>query len=264
MSRDQLLVLGCQPGAPTAYGAASGYLLQIGGVRIVIDCGPGIAFELARRGLLDTIDAVIITHRHADHCADLLALAYQRRFPQVRAPLPLYGPPDLQGILDGFDALFGIPSLPALAAPLRDAFRFTVVVPGSTFCAAGVDFGTLATRHPVPTLALRCPRAGLVFTADSALFPALVAFAGGARVLLAEATYTEAAAHDLAGHGHLTASQAGELARDSGAAQLVLTHLAEPQTREACIAHAAAVFAGPIQLAAPGLVVALTDGSRVS
>ena len=253
----RLTVIGCRAGSPDQDTPASGYLVQTAQTTLLIDCGPGVVLKLASLGLLDTLDAVIITHRHADHCADLIALAYRRLFPQAKPPLPLFGPPDLERVLTGFNDLFGIPSLPTLAEPLTTSFAFQPVEPGHTFRYADLTIDTLAGRHPVPTLVLSLPELGLVYSSDGALTDALIDFAAGCRTLVAEATYPSADGHDLHSHGHMTAHQAGELACQVAAEQLVLTHFSNLADVTITQQYAATVFAGLINVAKPGLVVEL-------
>lgn len=255
-----LTILGCRAGAPAAGAAASGYLIQSEQATVLVDCGPGVALALASLEPAPALDAVIISHRHADHCADLLALAYQRRFPTALPVLPLFGPPDLAAILAGLDQLFGMPSLPTLARPLQDTFAFCPVAPGDSFVAAGLLVETCAGQHPVPTLAMRFPALGLAYTSDTALTDALVQLARGATTLLAEATYLTAAGHDLVGHGHLTAGQAGVLASLIGAQQLILTHLANPAEAAQSRLIAAQHYAGQIVVATEGLLITTTEG----
>jgi ribonuclease BN (tRNA processing enzyme) len=252
-----LTVLGCRAGSPGQGCAASGYLLTAGSQTILVDCGPGVVLELARPGLLATLDAVIITHRHADHCADLVALAYHRLFPTRITPLPLYGPPDVLEIVEGLDRLFCIDSLAELAQPLTTAFVFHAIEPGQSLDIAGLHVDTLRTLHPVPTLALRFCDVGWVYSSDGAFTQHLVHFARGAHILMAEATYLSADGHDLYGHGHMTAQQAGELARDAAVERLMLTHFADCSVTETSTEHARTMFSGPVIAAAPGLQIAL-------
>jgi len=253
----QLTILGCRAGAPGEGAAASGYLLESAAGAALIDCGPGVVLSLSSRANLPQLDAAVISHRHADHCIDLLALAYMRRFPSPLPPLLLFGPPDLGAVLEGLDTLFGMPSLPSLASPLRDAFDFHPVAPGASFRAAGLVLETLAAHHPVPTLAMRWPELGLVYTSDGALTDELVAFAAGATVLLAEATYLRADERDLVGHGHLTARQAGELANRAGVHHLVLTHLANMADAEEARRLCKEEFHRPLTIATPGCTILL-------
>lgn len=247
-----LTIIGCRAGAPAGGAAASGYLLEAAGRRLLVDCGPGVVLTLAAQDSFPDLDAVVISHRHADHCADLVALAYRRRFPQSLPPLPLFGPPDLLPLLARLDELFGMESLPALAHPLQDTFAFHPVTPGAAFEAAGFLVESCAAHHPVPTLSLRWPTLGLVYTADTALHAGLISFAAGADLLLAEATYADEADHDLQTHGHMTGAHAGVLAHQAGVKRLMLTHLADLRIREETRRAAESQYNGPIMVAEAG------------
>jgi ribonuclease BN (tRNA processing enzyme) len=249
----ELIVIGCRAGSPGTESAASGYLLRAGEKLILIDCGPGVVLGLTQRGFAASLDAVINTHAHADHCADLVALAYHRLFPDHMRRLPLYATQQLGDVLNLLDQAFGIPSLPTLKAPLRTALDLTVVNPGDSFGVLGVQVDTLRMVHPVPTMALRFPELGFVFTADGALTDALVDFARGAECLLAEATYPAMAGRDLTGHGHMTAAQAGELAARAGVKRLVVTHLSRERDADETVLAVRSTFSGEVVLAKPGL-----------
>lgn len=253
----EFIVLGCRAGSPGEGVAASGYLIRSGGRTILLDCGPGVVLELTRRGLADHLDAAIVTHAHADHCADLVALAYHRLFPAARAPLPLWGAPSVGDTLKTLDAVFGIPTLPALADPLSRAFDFRPIRPGETFCVADLTVEAMTTLHPTPTFAVRFPQLGLVYTADGALTDALIAFARSAKLLVAECTYLTTDGYDLNGHGHMSAAQAGQLAARAGARQLLLTHFSACAEAQHSARIAAAHFAGEIVTAQPGTRVVL-------
>ncbi len=255
--RTEFVVLGCRAGAPGEGVAASGYLVRSEGTTILLDCGPGIALELTRRGFADELSAAIITHAHADHCADLVALAYHRLFPRARPPLDLWGSAPIQDVLQGLDALFGIPSLPALATPLGRAFAFHALATDRQYEIAGLAAEFMATLHPTPTFAVRFPELGLVYTADGALTDDLVTFARSATLLVAECTYVSADGHDLNGHGHMTAEHAAQLATRANARALLLTHFASYADAQRSARLAAAHFHGRIYVARPGMRVLL-------
>lgn len=251
----RLTVLGASACAPTSLGAAAGYLVEHDGGALLVDCGPGVVARLALTGLLDRVTGVIISHEHADHSADLTALAYRRAFPVHLPALPLYAPTGFRRRLVGLDAVYGIPTLPELAHPLTGGFALTEVVPGERVAIRGLDVATIAADHPVPTVAMRI--GGLAYTADTGLSDALVEHCRGADVLLAEATYRDAAGIDVSAHGHLTGRTVGELAARAGVGRLVITHLADPDDGPAILAEARREYDGPVELAYPGLEVPL-------
>ena len=253
----ELLVIGCRAGSPGEDSPASGYVLFAEGRTLLIDCGPGIVASLAKQQLIGQLDAVIVTHAHADHCADLVALAYHRLFPERMKPLPLYGPAGLRSTLSALDQVFGIPSLPELNTPLAAALPFTPLTADATHDVEGVALKTFQMVHPVETLALHFLNLGLTYTSDGALTDSLYTFTKGSRTLLAEATYLANNGADLAAHGHMTAAQAGTLAQNTGAKLLILTHLADYTHADSSREEAWKTFAGKVQVAAPGLRVLL-------
>ena len=252
----ELLVIGCRAGSPGVESPASGYVLFAGEKTLLIDCGPGVVASLAARGLIEQLDVVIVTHAHADHCADLVALAYHRLFPVRMEPLPLYGPAALRVTLTALDQVFGIPTLPDLNAPLAAALPFTALSANAAEHVEGFRLETHRTVHPVETLALRFPAFGLTYTSDGALTDGLVRFAQGTSTLLAEATYlsddVSDGGADLVTHGHMTAAQAGTLAQRSGAQTLILTHLTDFAQARAYREEALKRFEN-VQVAKPGL-----------
>ncbi|WP_140425438.1 MBL fold metallo-hydrolase [Cryobacterium sp. N21] len=255
-------VIGCSAGSPQGSGAASGYLLQAAGLTILIDCGPGVVSALAASGRLDDLDAVIISHEHFDHSGDLMALAYHRAFPVRRRPLPLYAPKSLTRTLRLFDELFGIPSLEDLRTPLRTQLNFVEVEIGSSFSIGDLRIDTLAASHPVPTMSMRFPQVGLVYTADTALTPELIRFSQGS-ILLAEATYVTAHGRDFSAHGHMSGIEAGRLALEAESPLLVLTHFADPRESADTLAYSAEHFSGLVTRATPGMILPLDGRARV-
>jgi ribonuclease BN (tRNA processing enzyme) len=239
----ELTVIGCRAGSPGACGPASGYVLRLDHLTLLIDCGPGVVAGLAERALIGDLDGVLVSHAHADHCADLVALAYHRSFPRSCAPLPLFGPPSLASVIAKMDDTFGIPSLAELAAPIATALPFTPMEANAGNDVLGERVETFTMNHPVETFAFRFPAADFTYTADGSLSDPLVRFTRGSRVLIA--------------HGHMTATTAGRLASGAGAETLVVTHFSDCGERESTRAAAASVFGGPTYAACPGLKVAL-------
>lgn len=253
----ELIIIGCRAGSPGSCGPATGFLIEHEAGRILVDCGPGVVAGLANLGLLPGIDAVIVTHGHADHCSDLVALAYHRLFPQRQARIPLYTSASVNDVVRQLDQTFGIPSLEELREPIQQALEIHTVSVGEAFVVHGLRVETARTVHPVETMAVRFPDLGFAFTSDAAATPELIEFVRGTEVLLAEATYLSDEGRDLSGHGHMTAACAGALARSAAVGHLVVTHFSECSEREAIQAVAQEHFRGQVLAAEPNLRVPL-------
>ncbi len=97
----RLTVLGGASAGPGPRQGCSGYLVEAGGTRLVLDLGPGTLPELRQHTEMAALDAVVISHMHVDHMLDLLALWWGWIHNPVPLPrlLPLWLPPG------GVDAL---------------------------------------------------------------------------------------------------------------------------------------------------------------
>jgi ribonuclease BN (tRNA processing enzyme) len=247
-----LTVLTCEAGR------TSGYLLQHHGRSILVDCGPGVTDALQHHIPLSSLDAVVITHSHADHCLDLMGLAYALRFPDPReTPVPLWVPPDMTGLLAQLDDQFGVPSLEAMRRPIQQTFQIGTLTLDS---AAGVDLlGDLQLTarpalHAVPSAALRFTdgASAVAFSSDTGPTDTVTAAADSTDLFVCEATYLKATDAELIGHGHLTAELAGRIADRASTRQLVLTHLATPANGPQAGADAARAYTGKLDVAARG------------
>ena len=242
----RLTVLGCSGTFPGPGSPCSGYLVEHDGFRLVVDLGAGALGTLQRHVDLLEVDAVYISHLHADHCIDLVAYSYARRYhPRGLPPvLPVYGPAGLRRrILGSFDAL--------PVDGLLEVFDFREVPPGRR--ALGPFTVTSALmNHPVECHGLRVEAGGrtLVYTGDTGECEALVTLAAGADLLLCEASWPDEPAQppDI----HLTGSQAARHAARAGAARVVLTHLMPWADPQQVLAQARAHYDGPLELAACG------------
>ncbi len=225
----RLTVLGGDGGFPDAGGACSGYLLETDGFHLLVDPGYATFPRLARQLAPERVDAVIVSHGHPDHCADLSPLLRARSLREdPLPPLPVYSLPG------------------AVAAVLAlDSPRTASTVELHDF-SAGTEFrvGPLQVRsfdlpHFVPNAGLRV-KAGeevLAYTGDSGPSPQLRGLAQDADLLLAEATYvSEVPAEDAPFLS--SARQAGQLAHAAHARRLLLTHV-WPGTDRDELEHAA-------------------------
>jgi ribonuclease BN (tRNA processing enzyme) len=245
----RVTVVGCAGSFPGPDSPASCYLLEAEGFRLVIDMGNGSLGVLQRYAELFGIDAICLSHLHADHCVDLGAYWVARRYTEAgpRPAIPVYGP---QGTADRV-AGFGGEDL----AAVRARFAFGDLTPG-TFEVGPFLVTTDRMNHPVETFGFRVEQAGwrLAYSADTGESDALVRLAAGADLLLCEASFLDGPGPrppDL----HLSARQAAEYAARAGVGELVLTHLVPWHNPERSLAEASGYYDGPLSLATSGLVL---------
>ena len=113
----RITVLGKSPSWQDAGGACSGYLIEDGDTRLLLDCGNGVFSKLRQRLDYTELDAVLISHLHADHFLDLVPYSYALTYAPRQQPVPVGGYP-------GTDS----PARPRLIAPTGAAECFRRVV----------------------------------------------------------------------------------------------------------------------------------------
>jgi ribonuclease BN (tRNA processing enzyme) len=207
------------------------------------------------------LDAVAISHLHADHVADVVVLGVMLRYgPQGPrpAPLPLHGP---EGTRERLAQLAGHDP----ATSTADHLDVGTWRAGEPVRVGPLTIEPVPVEHPVPAFGLRVTGPSeddpartvtLAYTGDTDECPGLDDLARDADLLLAEAAYLETTVGAPRGV-HLTGRRAGAAATRGGSRRLVLTHLVPWNDPAASLAEARAVYDGPVDLARPGLVVAL-------
>jgi ribonuclease BN (tRNA processing enzyme) len=260
----QIKIIGCSGSFPGPDSAASSYLVEADGFRLLMDLGAGALGALQRYADLYAIDAVCISHLHGDHCLDLCMYSVARLFhPDGPKPrIPVYGPSQTEARLS--HALTAEPAGGASRDQghgMTDAFSFTALTPG-TMEIGPLRITAARMNHPVETYGLRLEHGGraLTYSADTGPADALVDLARDSDVLLCEASFLEPAdggAADLPPGLHLTGRQAGEHAERAGVGELVLTHLVPWNDRDRSLDEADGSFSGESYLASPGLDLVL-------
>ena len=243
----RLTVLGCSGTFPGPASPCSGYLLEHDGYRLVVDLGAGALGQLQRHvGLLD-VDAIYVSHLHADHCIDLVAYSYARRYHPSGIPpvLPVYGPAGTgPRILESYEA--------PPSHGLQDVFDFREVAPEVRELG---PFTVTAARvnHPIECHGLRIEAGGrsLAYSGDTGESSALVALAQDADVFLCEASWAHA--DDNPPNIHLSGRQAGEHAAKASAGRLLLTHVVPWADSEQILDEGSHAFGGNTELARCGI-----------
>ena len=235
----------------------AGHLVEAGAVRLVLDCGSGVAHRLAEYAIpWRDITHVAFTHFHLDHVGDFATLVFAWKYgdrPGRSAPLVVVGP-------EGTTALLGRMA-EAVGEWFRDpGFPISVqeVAPGQQLdLGDGVVLGVTKVPHTPESVAYSIERGGrrIVYTGDTGYDPMLGEWARGADVLLCECSLPS----ELAIAEHLTPEQCGALAAAALPKHLVLTHFYPPVERTDVRAAVAAHYAGPITLASDGTMFEIEE-----
>jgi ribonuclease BN (tRNA processing enzyme) len=247
----RLTVLGRSPASPNPGEACAGYLIDGGGARVLIDVGPGVVAQLLRHHHPDELDAVVVSHMHADHMLDLVTLRYVypwRARPKDQRLRVIMPPGSADQLLD---LARGVGS----PRHFEDTFRLSEHDGSSPLRFTGLEVRPLETVHYIPCWGFRVEADGhrLGYTADTGPDEVVSEIGEGVDLLLSEATLRslDEDAQPPERRGHLTPAEAGTYARDAGAGRLLLTHL--PVNGDTAWATSAATeaFEGEVDIATP-------------
>lgn len=246
----RLTIVGCSGSFPGPDSAASCYLLEAphegGTFRLLLDLGSGAIGVLQRHVALESIDAIALSHLHADHCLDLCGFYVVRKYhPDGAWPrLPVYAP---KGAADRMARAYDL----ANGQGMDEQFSFHSY-PDGEFTVGPFTMTVAAVDHPVAAYALRVTdgRRTLVYSGDTGPCSALETLAKGCDLLLSEASFVEG--ENNPPKLHLTGRQAALTAQAASARRLVLTHIPPWHSRSDVLAEAQPHFAGVTELATPG------------
>lgn len=244
----EVTILGSSGMYATRDRACAGYLLEVGGHKVLLDCGAGVWRNLLAHSDHASVDAVILTHRHPDHVTDLFQLLHARLYGQAEAlpEIPLWAPAET------------LERLTAFSKELDQTFRLSSVSPGDQISIGDASFSFFPMAHPPDTVGVRVQSDGAVFAYSSDTGPTgdLDGLAASAGVFVCEATLQDS---DETWEGHMSASQAGEAAARAAVGKLVLTHLAPGRDAGLSLTEAHKTSGGAeVQLAADGLKLEVT------
>ncbi len=248
-------MIGSGPAAPQPDSPGSGILVRSGGATLLLDCGPGTIGMLSRTMDPRTLAGVVISHFHADHYLDLVALRYLLPWAGMERPiLPVYVPPGGRRRLE---------ALAIVIEERRSFFEDAMVVEEYAaereFEAGPFRVRVVPSRHYIPAWSIEVSDAAghrVFYTGDTGPNPALAEVARGADLLIIEATLARAE-DDVVDRGHLSLDEAIDTAREAGVPRVIVTHF-PGQRRDEIRARANGSGHGPRLFAArPGLRVTL-------
>ena len=189
-----LTILGSGDAFASGGRAQAGYVLEIGGKRVLLEAGPSVLAEMKRNGIAaDSLDLILISHLHGDHFCGLpfLFLEYMYERPRKR-PLTIAGPKNLEKrtwtLMRAMYSRYNFQQL-------QSEVKWVVLEPGERYRIAGLKISTIRSPHTSPdvSLSLKIVAAAktFVFSGDTGWNDELVEFSASADLLLCECTYYE-------------------------------------------------------------------------
>lgn len=236
-------VIGYWGGYPAPDGATSAYLLEHEGFRLLVDMGSGALSKVQKYIHVMDIDAVILSHYHHDHVADIGVLQFawlvQSYLQKQDEILPIYGHAEDK---QGFESL------------THEYTEGMAYDPSKELKIGPFTISFLKTVHPVPCYGFRITGGGktIVYTADTAFQEEWIPFAKDADFLITDCNFY--ADQDGKQAGHMNSTDAAKIANDANVKTLLLSHLPQYGDHEKLIEEANTIFSGNVELAKEGFV----------
>lgn len=245
----ELIVLGCSGSGAGPHSPASGYLVRADDQSLVLDLGNGAFGALMRHMDPFDLDALVLSHLHPDHCADVSGLIVHQRYHPAGPGkiIPLHGPTETEVRLA---VAYAPSSDERVATDLSDVFVYHPFAEGPA-AVGPVALTSAPVDHPCEAYGIRLEHEGrsLVYSGDTGPCRELVELARDADVLLCESTWSDGPERPPG--VHLSGRQAGRTAREAGVARLLLTHVPAWADGPALLAEAREEFDGPTELVVP-------------
>ena len=265
MSVRELVVLGTASQVPTRHRNHNGYLLRWDGEGILFDPGEGTQRQMLRAGVAaHDLHRICVTHFHGDHSLGLAGVIQRINLDRVPHEITAHYPRSGQRFFDRLRyATAYRETVPLTEAPVDadgtlastesyelearklshpvEAYGYRLVEPDgrrmlperlASYGIRGADVGRIQREGALGDVTLgdvselrRGQR--FAFVMDTRLCDGVYELAQGCDLLVIESTFLDEDVRLAVDHGHLTAGQAGAVARDAGVRHLVLTHFSQ-------------------------------------
>ncbi len=235
-------VIGCFGAYPEAFAPTSGYLVEENGTKVLLDCGSGVLSYLQEWLPLSELDAVVISHYHPDHCADLGCLQYavmiDHQLKRRTKSFCAWGPGEEERLT------------------YKEYCSGRSYLETDSFQIGGLTFEITRNIHEIPSFAIKITGSdgtSLVYSGDTGFYDGLASFARNADCFICESSFYEYQRFNS--KEHLTSAEAAQIAQKANVKRLVLTHLPHYGTWNQLKEEAGACYDGEILLAEPGLIL---------
>jgi ribonuclease BN (tRNA processing enzyme) len=213
----KLTVLGKFGPYPAPGGACSGYLVEDGDTRVLLDCGNGVISRLQQICPFDQLTAVVLSHLHSDHMSDMMVLRYALDIMVSRGmredkPLRVYTPENPK---KEFDRI-----------PYKSVYDVNPIHEGMQIQIGSLLFHFREMTHPIQSFGMDISNGEkrIVYTGDTGYNPLIEKMAEGADFFFADTGVLSQ--HKTGSYvPHLTADEAGRIAAKAGVKQFMITHL---------------------------------------
>ena len=239
----KLTIIGFRGGYPGVDEATSTYLIEKNNKKIVLDFGSGGLLKLQKYINITEIDAVVLSHYHADHIADIgvlqHALIVEAQLGRITKKLPIYAHSEN-------DTEFN---------KLTDDYTEGVSYnPAKKLTIGPFEITFLKTVHSVTCYGMRITdgEKTIVYTADTAYQKEWISFSKNADVLI-----TDTNLYDYQKElkiGHMTSTQGAWIAKQANVETLILSHLPQYGDNQKLVKEAQTIFDKKVLLAKEGLV----------
>lgn len=232
----KLKVLGTQSPYNTIGHNCPGFLITDGESKIMLDCGSGSHSLLNFPNDLNNL-SIIISHLHRDHYNDIYNMQYSsfvfHNQKRIERPIDIYLPSSPENIYQD------------IIGETNSFSNYSAIDEKSNISIGNIDVSFCQTDHPVETYAVKLSNGDrtIVYTSDTSFSckDKLVEFAKNADLLICESSLLTSYGFPEI-NSHLTAKQAGIIAKEAGVNGLMLTHFWPEETPENYVEEAKSIF----------------------